>query len=80
MVADVHKFEFTDSMSEMGRIRKNWGQSHLGSMAFIGSSIPSYCFYIYSFDIPFPSLREVFHALSQHPVPLQQPKHSLSVA
>ena len=44
MAADVPKFDFTDSMSEMGRIGKNWRQSHPGSMAFIGSSIPYYGF------------------------------------
>ena len=40
MAAEVRKFEFTDSMSKMGRIGKNWRQSHPGSMDFIGSSIP----------------------------------------
>ena len=42
MVVDVRKFEFTDNMSEMGRIGKNWRQSHPGSMDLIGSSIASY--------------------------------------
>ena len=46
MATDVRKFEFTDSMSEMGRIGKNWRQSHLGLMALTGSSIPYYHFYV----------------------------------
>ena len=79
MATYVRKLEFSDSTSEMGRIGNNW---EIVSSIFDGFNFQfhSILSLLCSFGSPFPSLSEVFFALIQHPVPLEQPDNSLSMA